>query len=251
MIRLRDMMPEERYDAGNIIREVLANDANAGRISDSSKMMPSSFDNENLKYIGAFDRDLKGFLAFDPETYQIELMYIRPQEQKQGIGRELIQELAAKAQQAGIYRITASVPEKAIAAFASFGFEKTGGNAEKDRIMMEKLLGKEWLGRTVTVTIDRPYGSLHPFYPDTQYPLNYGYVDGMTAGDGAFQDVYVYGPEEALETFTGIVIAIIYRKDDSETKWVAASSRNFNKTDVINAVGFTEQYFETRFLWLE
>ena len=251
MIRLRDMMPEERYDAGNIIREVLANDANAGRISDSKKTMPSSFDNENLEYIGAFEGDLKGFLAFDPETYQIQLMYIRPQEQKQGIGRQLIQAFTAKAEKAGICRVRAMVPENMKDVFTSFGFEKTDSSNAKDRIQMEMLLGSEWLGRTATITIDRPYGSMHPFYPDTQYPLNYGYVNGMTGGDGEFQDAYVYGPEEPLETFTGIVIAIIYRKDDAETKWVVAADKNYNKADVINAVGFTEQYFETRFIWLE
>ena len=34
------------------------------------------------------------------------------------------------------------------------------------------------IGRTVTVTVDRPLGSYHPEHKDMYYPINYGYVDG-------------------------------------------------------------------------
>ena len=32
------------------------------------------------------------------------------------------------------------------------------------------------IGRTVTVTVDRPLGSYHPEHKDMYYPINYGYV---------------------------------------------------------------------------
>ena len=41
------------------------------------------------------------------------------------------------------------------------------------------------LGTYVKGTIDRPLGSVHPKHPDMIYPINYGYVDGIFAGDGA------------------------------------------------------------------
>ncbi len=41
------------------------------------------------------------------------------------------------------------------------------------------------------LVIDRPRGSAHPRYPQRIYPLDYGYLDGTTAGDGAGIDVWV------------------------------------------------------------
>lgn len=40
------------------------------------------------------------------------------------------------------------------------------------------------IGRIVKVIVDRPIGSVHPKHKDLIYPLNYGYVDGILAGDG-------------------------------------------------------------------
>ncbi len=40
------------------------------------------------------------------------------------------------------------------------------------------------------IVIDRPKGSAHPRYPTVIYPLDYGYLDGTTAGDGAGIDVW-------------------------------------------------------------
>lgn len=38
--------------------------------------------------------------------------------------------------------------------------------------------------------IDRPKGSTHPRYPDTVYPLDYGYLEGTTAADGGGIDIW-------------------------------------------------------------
>ena len=54
--------------------------------------------------------------------------------------------------------------------------------------MLESLLGK-----TLTITVDRPLGSSHPRYPEMIYPVNYGYVSGIVGGDGMEQDVYLLG----------------------------------------------------------
>lgn len=40
------------------------------------------------------------------------------------------------------------------------------------------------LGKTVTVTVDRPLGSRHPKHPAMRYPFNYGYIKGVQATDG-------------------------------------------------------------------
>lgn len=36
--------------------------------------------------------------------------------------------------------------------------------------------------KKVKVTIDRPFGSVHPKHSNIVYPLNYGYVDGIMGG---------------------------------------------------------------------
>ena len=49
------------------------------------------------------------------------------------------------------------------------------------------------IGRTVTVTVDRPLGSYHPEHKDMYQPINYGYVEGVMAPDGEEQDAYILG----------------------------------------------------------
>jgi inorganic pyrophosphatase len=102
------------------------------------------------------------------------------------------------------------------------------------------------IGSIVTVSIDRPMGSRHPDYPDTTYPVNYGYIKGMLALDGEEQDAYVLGIERPVDEFIGRVIAIIHREDDVEDKWVVAPDGVLFTEDQIRAlVHFQEQYFNS------
>ena len=101
------------------------------------------------------------------------------------------------------------------------------------------------LGQTVTVLIDRPLGSYHPKHKDMYYPVNYGYIPGIIAGDGEEQDAYVLGVNEPLQEFTGVVIAIIHRFDDVEDKWVVAPEGvTFTKEEIWEQVKFQEQFFK-------
>lgn len=43
------------------------------------------------------------------------------------------------------------------------------------------------IGEIVTVTVDRAMGTVHPRHPNIHYPINYGYVSGITASDGEEQ----------------------------------------------------------------
>jgi len=105
------------------------------------------------------------------------------------------------------------------------------------------------IGRTVTVTVDRPLGSYHPKHPDIYYPVNYGYVSGIIAGDGEAQDAYILGIDLPVETFTGTVIAIIHRRDDVEDKWIVApEGASFSEAEIRSAVRFQEQYFDTEII---
>lgn len=76
--------------------------------------------------------------------------------------------------------------------------------------------------KKVTVKIDRPRGTFHPEHKDLYYPINYGYIEDLIAEDGEEQDAYVLGVNKPVETFSGVLIAIIHRIDDVEDKWVVA-----------------------------
>ena len=105
------------------------------------------------------------------------------------------------------------------------------------------------IGKTVTVTIDRPLGSRHPKYPETVYPLNYGFIRGIIAPDGEEQDAYVLGVDRPVEQFTGKVIAIVHRLNDVEDKWIVApEGMHFSADDIEKAIGFQEKYFEHKLI---
>ncbi len=100
------------------------------------------------------------------------------------------------------------------------------------------------IGRRVSGTIDRPVGSAHPRHPSLIYPLNYGCVDGVQAGDGEPQDVYVLGADRPLESFTGTVIAVWHRLNDCEDKWIVALDGQPRSDEaLLAAIDFQEQFF--------
>lgn len=101
------------------------------------------------------------------------------------------------------------------------------------------------MNKLVTVIIDRPLGSVHPKYPDLIYQINYGYIEGMIAGDGEYQDAYIIGIDYPLEIFEGKVIAVIHRLNDVEDKYVVCDiNKTYTLEEIKKAVEFQEKYFE-------
>lgn len=96
------------------------------------------------------------------------------------------------------------------------------------------------------VIIDRPMG-----YQDSYgnvYPLNYGYVPGIIGGDGEKQDVYIISKQVTgpIQVFEGVLVAIIHRQEDVETKWVAtAVGETISAAAIKAATHYLEQYFES------
>lgn len=101
------------------------------------------------------------------------------------------------------------------------------------------------IGSLINVTVDRPYGSVHPKHSDIVYNVNYGYVKEVFAQDGEEQDVYILGVSVPIKEFTGRIIAVIHRKDDVEDKWVTAPKNlKFTKSEILKLTHFQEQYFD-------
>ena len=109
--------------------------------------------------------------------------------------------------------------------------------------MDREALIREWMGRKVHVVVDRPIGYRHG---DLVYPVNYGFLPGVIAGDGEAQDCYILGVSEPLEAFDGWVIGAVRRKDDCEDKLVVAPvGVEFHQGQIMEAVRFQERFFQS------
>lgn len=106
-------------------------------------------------------------------------------------------------------------------------------------------LARRFLGQTVTLTIDRPLGSRHPRHGFV-YPVNYGFVPGTLAPDGAELDAYVLGVPAPLAAFSGLAVAVIHREDDDDDKLVVLpEGLSLSDTEIMAAVRFQEQWFRS------
>jgi inorganic pyrophosphatase len=104
---------------------------------------------------------------------------------------------------------------------------------------------EEFLGKTVTIKIDRPMGSRHP-RKGFIYPVNYGFVPNTKAPDGDEIDAYVLGIFEPMEEFTGACIAIVHREDDDDDKLVLApKEREFSDEQITALTEFQERFFKS------
>lgn len=111
---------------------------------------------------------------------------------------------------------------------------------------LRKALVKSYLGKIVSIKIDRPIGSEHPKHPGLIYPINYGYIPNVLGGDGEELDVYLLGVDVPVEEYTARVIGIVHRHNDVEDKLVAAPDGSaFNKDEISRAVHFQEQYYQS------
>ena len=106
---------------------------------------------------------------------------------------------------------------------------------------------RDYLGKSVEVIIDRPLGTKHPKH-DFSYPINYGYIADTKNSDGEEIDVYVIGPSQLLDNFSGKVIALFHRTNDDDDKLVVSEDLNITDAEIENAVKFQEQWF-THEIW--
>ena len=106
---------------------------------------------------------------------------------------------------------------------------------------------ESYLGKTVTIGIDRPIGYVHHKGAKTLvYPINYGYIPDVLGGDGEELDVFLVGVDTPVETYTGRIIGIAYRADDVEDKLIMAPEGvSFTAEEMARAVYFQEKYYKT------
>ena len=104
----------------------------------------------------------------------------------------------------------------------------------------------EFLGKIVTIKIDRPLGSKHPKHGFV-YELNYGLVPDTKAPDGEEIDAYLLGVDKPVNEFTGKCVAIIHRKDDDDDKLVivADSAKEISDEEILRLIDFQEEWFDS------
>ncbi|MEN9338227.1 MAG: hypothetical protein RIQ41_541 [Candidatus Parcubacteria bacterium] len=105
-------------------------------------------------------------------------------------------------------------------------------------------LAKQFLGKEVLVTFDRPMGSKHPKHGFV-YEVNYGYIEGVKAPDGEDLDAYYLGIDYPLEKCSGVVCAIVHRLDNDDDKLIVLPHGvSMTDDEIEQAVYFQEQWFQ-------
>ena len=105
---------------------------------------------------------------------------------------------------------------------------------------------KDYLGKTVDVIIDRPFGSKHPKHGFI-YPVNYGYIPNTISGDGEELDAYLLGVFEPVSKYEkGNVIAYIHRTNDDDDKLIVVPNGiNYNNDQIVALTEFQERFFDS------
>jgi inorganic pyrophosphatase len=104
-------------------------------------------------------------------------------------------------------------------------------------------LAKQYLGKKLTVTIDRKLGSKHPQW-GFEYPINYGYLEGVIAPDGEGLDAYLLKIKVPVEAYEGIAVAIVHRLDDDDDKLVIVpEGQTISDEEIEKMVEFQEKWY--------
>jgi inorganic pyrophosphatase len=102
---------------------------------------------------------------------------------------------------------------------------------------------KKYLGKDISVTIDRPLGSTHPKYGFI-YKVNYGYIPDVISPDGEDLDAYVLGVGKPLTKFSGECVAIIHRTDDDDDKLIVVpAGMEISNEEIERQTEFQEKWF--------
>jgi inorganic pyrophosphatase len=79
----------------------------------------------------------------------------------------------------------------------------------------------DYLGKLVDTSplkIDRPRGTSHPHYPELVYPLDYGYLEGTTAADGAGIDFWLGA--SGSHALSDVILTVDLLRRDTEIKLI-------------------------------
>lgn len=248
---------EEKYSAITLIQEVFWASENLGytEFSAQSFLQLLASHGSSLAYLGAFENNiLVGVLGFHIEHHHIVYLFVRLKKQKKTIGTQLFQKYLEIIQTENPDSVRVNAPLGTICFFEKIGFDRIGVSQEAIGMQyqaMEYRYIYRKLGQLVRVIVDHPYGSIHPYYPDEECTCNYGYLCPEGRLDEELKNAYVIGPQEPVEYFDGIIVAIIFHRYDHETRFIVAKQKEIDHQKIIDAIAFQEQNFEVFIKWLK
>lgn len=237
---------ESDWRAGKYLFKILSEGSFNQQYGEKSKVFLLTQGNNLISFCSFSERDEIPDTELSP---WIGFVYTFPAFRgKRRIGK-LIEYIYRLAKNQGFKQLFISTDQKGL--YENFGFsflqtmtEHWGGET---LVYQMEIVHKDYsdiIGKTVRGTIDRPLGASHPRHKEMIYPINYGYVDGLFAGDGAEQDVYVFGTNQPLKTYEGKIIGVYHRLNDVEDKWIVAlDDRPYSDQEILEAISFQEQYF--------
>lgn len=204
---------------------------------------------ENLDLISFCTYAQKDDIPDTDLTTWIGFVYTFPQFRgKRRIGK-LMEHIYRLAKKDGHQNLYISTNQKGL--YENFGFTYNctlkDRNGEDELVYKLPIENKDYsniFSKTVKGKIDRPLGTTHPRHPDMIYPINYGFVSDVFAGDGAEQDVYVFGTDQPISEYEGKVIAVYHRLNDCEDKWIVSlDDKPHTAEEILEKISFQEQYF--------
>ena len=192
--------------------------------------------NKEIEVLIDKHEDITGLLAYNPSNYQISL-YV-------GNIDDLINYLIYEARKHKVLKISVNTINRDI--FNNYGFmvDNEIDILDMHYFNMSLIVKNSLIDKEVNVIVDKPYGSLHSFYPDEIYTCNGGYV----LIDDDYYEAYVYGINEPVDDYQGKVIGIIYHEDNSEYL-IVSKDLNYDKNDVINTIAFEQQHYNIIIEW--
>lgn len=123
-----------------------------------------------------------------------------------------------------------------------------GKDEYEEALKLTKRESYEFIGKDVTVKIDRKLGSLHPKH-GFEYLVNYGFVPNTLSADGEELDCYVLGIDYPVEEFTGKCVAVIHRTNDDDDKLIIIPADNeISDEEIREKTLFQEKFFESEII---
>ena len=109
----------------------------------------------------------------------------------------------------------------------------------------KKKLLKSYIGKTVTMRIDRPYGSVRGKNRHAVYPINCGRVDAPAFYGGEL-GAYLLGIDYPVREYTGTVIGVVIHRNDGKDKIVVAPEKIvLNQAEIAEQIFFKEKYYQS------
>ena len=238
---------QNSFAAFQFLKECFELDAS---LSNGTETILKRLENETYTWLIAQNDDhMTGVLLYD-EDFRIALLMVHPQYRRHNVASSLLDTLIDRAHAMHVSRITVTAYGQLAEWLKNKGFEAA---EDTDGICsLEYLCGNHYIGTTINVIVDRPYGSLDQ-RGDGELTCNCGYADlPVTMEDCDDIDVLIVGVHVPLEAYTGVVVGVIYHKEDNRLHLIAAPQGwVVDREAIIQQIGMAEQYYDTKIVLCE